>query len=51
MRCEVYWYKNYRMYTIVDNRNHVLMITSDFRTVKTLLGFLDTSKIPDIVYI
>ena len=38
------------MYTVVDKDNRVVLITSDFRNVKQLLGFLDTSKIPDTVY-
>ena len=51
MRAEMYWYKNYRMYVVYNNTNQVVIITSDFKQVKQLLGFLDTSKIPETVYI
>ena len=50
MQCEVYWSNHIRVYVIVDRNNKVVMITTDFRRAKTLLGFLDTDKIPNTVY-
>ena len=51
MHCEVYWEGHLRVYIIVNEHNEILMITRDFRKAKSLLGFLDTSKIPDTVYL
>jgi hypothetical protein len=51
MTIEVTWQAHIKMYTVVNTLNRVVMITSDFRYVKQYLNFLDTSKIPDIVYV
>ncbi len=50
MQCEVYWSNHIRVYVIVDRNNKVVIITTDFRRAKTLLGFLDTDLIPNTVY-
>ncbi len=50
MRCEVHWSKHQRVYVIVDHHNKIVMITTDFRLAKPLLGFLDTAKIPNTVH-
>jgi hypothetical protein len=51
MTIEVTWHNHIKMYTVVNKQNKIIMITSDFKSIKQYLNFLDTSKIPDIVYV
>jgi len=40
-----------RIYTLVDSRGCVILITRSLALVRPWMNFLDTSKIPNIVYL
>ncbi len=40
-----------RIYTLVNSRGHVVLITTSYALVRPWIKQLDTSQIPDVVYL